>query len=258
MRGPAFFLVPLPLDSSDVHIWYRATDASVRSALSLLSVDELARHDRFVSARDRRDFAAAHALTRGVLSLYEDVAATAWTFQATPEGKPFLPPSLAGSPPLAFNLSHTHGLVACAVARGVDVGLDVELIDRAVDERRISMRYFTQGENASIHACPEGERPARFIELWTLKEAYIKAVGRGLAHPLDAFGFALEGAGDLVFDPPPGESADEWTFALFVPAPRARMAVAIRGGRSVRCRIVARADGGTRPLEALRCAAPVR
>lgn len=133
--------------------------------------------------------------------------------------------------------------MACAVARGVDVGLDVELIDRAVGERGISMRYFTQAENAFIHACPDGERPARFVELWTLKEAYIKAVGRGFAH---------DGAGDLVLDPPPGESADEWTFALFAPAPRARMAVAIRDGRSVRCRIIARADGETRPLEALR------
>jgi 4'-phosphopantetheinyl transferase len=248
--------VPLTLGPSEVHIWYRATDASVRSALSLLSADERARHDRFLFARDRRDFAEAHALTRRVLSLYEDVAPADWMFEIAAGGKPFLPRGPTGTSPLNFNLSHTHGLVACAVARGVDVGLDVELTDRAVNARGISMRYFTRAEDAFILACPEGERRARFIELWTLKEAYIKAVGRGLAHPLDKFGFALEGAGDLVFDPPPGESADEWTFALFAPAPQARMAVAIRGGPSVGCRIIARADGKTRPLEALRYAAP--
>ncbi|MSO56499.1 MAG: 4'-phosphopantetheinyl transferase superfamily protein [Acidobacteria bacterium] len=254
--------MPVALDCSDVHIWYRATesldDRAVNAAVSVLAADERERYGRFLFARDRRDFAAAHALTRGVLSLYEDVQAVAWTFQTTPHGKPFLPPSRAGSPPLAFNLSHTHGLVACAVARGVDVGLDVESTDRVVGERAIARQYFTTEEEALIAACAERDRQTRFTELWTLKEAYIKAVGQGLAHPLDAFGFAFEGAGDLVFDPPPGESADEWTFALFAPAPRARMAVAIRGGRSVRCRIIARADGETRPLEALRYAEPAR
>jgi 4'-phosphopantetheinyl transferase len=245
--------VPVLLDPADVHIWYRDTgsidddsidEAAPSGAASLLSADERARHDRFVFARDRRDFAEAHALTRRVLSFYEDVPPGDWMFEVTAEGKPFLPPGRTGSPPLHFNLSHTHGLVACAVARGAGVGLDVELIDRAVDDRGISRRYFTQAEDAFIHACPEGERPARFIELWTLKEAYIKAIGSGLTHPLDDFGFAFEDEHSIRFDAPPGTSADEWMFALFAPIPRARMAVAVPCGGAARCRIIARADGG--------------
>lgn len=244
--------MPEILGPSDVHIWYRATDVPESSTPSVLSADERARRDRFVFERDRRDFSEAHALLRRALSRYADIPPTDWTFGATAEGKPFLAP---GCGDLSFNLSHTHGLVACAITRGADVGIDVELLDRAVDERGIARRFFTAAEAAAIDACAAGERQARFIEFWTLKEAYIKAIGRGLGYGLEEFGFALEGARDIRFDAPPDVDAAGWEFALFVPQSRARMAVAVRRSPSADSRIFARADDGSE-VNAIRQSAP--
>jgi 4'-phosphopantetheinyl transferase len=230
----------------------------VRSECSVLSVEERARRDRFVLERDRRDFAEAHALTRRVLSLYESVEPQDWTFAVTAEGKPYLPPDQAGTPALLFNLSHTRGLVACAVTRGADVGLDVESIDRAVNTRGISKRFFTKAEDAAIHECPDDERQARFIEFWTLKEAYIKAIGRGLACPLDEFGFSLMGASGLRFEAPAGAGSEEWSFAMFAPLPNARMAVAVRRASPAECRMIARPDDGVVETQAIRTSQSIR
>lgn len=65
----------------------------------------------------------------------------------------------------------------------------------------------------------------RFLELWTLKEAYLKARGTGLSYPLNAFGFAIDGCGAIQFSPPPDDRI-EWQFALSAPTERHRVAVA--------------------------------
>ena len=233
------------LGPRDVHVWCRTTgDADMLDAreTDLLSSDERARCARFAFARDRRDFAAAHALLRTRLSHYADIAPAAWTFDALPDGKPFIVSS-SGEPTLSFNLSHTHGFVACAIAGGGEVGIDVESVDRALDGRTIAARYFSKAESDWLDACDARERAIRFIELWTLKEAYIKAIGRGLSHPLNAFGFAFEGERHIRFSPPPDTQASAWTFALFAPSARYRMAVAV--GTSVRGSMVARSADGT-------------
>lgn len=237
------------LGPHDVHVWCRATgDGDTLDAcetdLSDLSSDEHARCARFVFARDRRDFAAAHSLLRTRLSQYTDVGPAAWTFDALPGGKPFIA-SASGQPALAFNLSHTHGFVACAIAPGGEVGIDVESVDRALDGRRIATRYFSKAENDWLDACDGRERAIRFIELWTLKEAYIKAIGRGLSLPLNGFGFAFEGERHIRFSPPPDTQASAWTFALFAPSARYRLAVAVEATPSVRGSIVARSADGT-------------
>jgi 4'-phosphopantetheinyl transferase len=237
------------LGPHDVHVWCRATgDGDTLDAcetdLSDLSSDEHARCARFAFARDRRDFAAAHALLRTRLSQYADVSPAAWTFDALPGGKPFIV-SASGAPTLAFNVSHTHGFVACAIAAGGEVGIDVESVDRATDGQRIAARYFSKAESDWLDACDARERAIRFIELWTLKEACVKAVGRGLSQPLNGFGFAFEGERHIRFSPPPDTQASAWTFALFAPSARYRMAVAVRATPSARGSIAARSADGT-------------
>ena len=209
-------------------MWYRPTegltDQDIVEARRLLSDDERARADRFVFERDRRDFTAAHALLRSTLSRYADVPPDAWRFETADGGKPRLAHH-AGS--LSFNLSHTHGFVACVVAHGCDVGIDVESIDRRLDPA-LANRFFSATETASIDAAPPEERVERFLELWTLKEAYLKATGKGLSHPLDTVVFDMRNDGAVTFHPPPGVDAAAWRFALFAPGARFRLAVAVR------------------------------
>ena len=227
--------LPSP-DSDVVHVTYRHTEslggAALDTDVSLLSVGERARLARFLFARDRRDFAASHALVRRRLSNHADLSPGAWTFEVKPGGKPHLSASHVGVD-LAFNVSHTRGLVACAIGRGVDIGVDVESIDRAVEGRDIATRYFSPDEVRLLDACDAVERRVRFIELWTLKEAYVKAIGRGLGHSLATFGFAFDGDRGIRFAPPPGEQATQWTFALLAPSVRHRLAVATRSPRAV-------------------------
>ena len=139
-------------------------------------------------AEDRRDYTLAHDLLRRCLSAYRPVEPGAWDFQADAAGKPYL----RSDPTLSFNLSHTRQLVACAIAAGAPVGIDVERAARLVDAGAIAGRYFSTFEVASLARCRDDAHRLRFLELWTLKESFVKAVGVGLTMPLDSMSFALD------------------------------------------------------------------
>jgi 4'-phosphopantetheinyl transferase len=154
------------------------------SEFSLLSPSERSRASRFHLPWDAAIYSYAHLLLRRCL---ECVTGTAdWDFRLGTHGKPALTPPW-GQPPLAFNISHTLGLVACALARGLDVGVDVEAFDRELDPLGLAERYFSVEEQRALTALNPADRSRFFLATWTLKEAVIKADGRGLHMPLDIF-----------------------------------------------------------------------
>jgi 4'-phosphopantetheinyl transferase len=210
----------------EVHVFFRdtasATAPVVQAARDTLSADERARADRFHFTEDRRDYTLAHDLLRRCLSHYRPVAPVAWEFHTEPAGKPFL----AGNGSLSFNLSHTRGLVACAIGPGMAIGVDVEEAARVIDAAAIAERYFSPSEVASLTRCAGPAHRLRFLELWTLKESFIKAVGIGLSQPLNSMSFGLEEEGAIAFEPPAGFTPSEWHFALYEPPGSARIAVA--------------------------------
>ena len=219
-------------------------EAGLRADVDLLSADEKVRHARFMFDRDKRDFACAHALVRRVLSVYSDMAPRDWQFDAPPNQKPRVAPDQAGDPPLLFSLSHTHGFVACAVARGpgrFDIGVDIESVERIVDARDVARRFFAPSETAMLDACSDELRAATFVDLWTLKEAYVKAIGRGLGVPLDQFSFAFDDRGGITFEAQPGIDPRPCAFALLSAAPQMRIAVAVCGAGQAGVRVVSHA-----------------
>ena len=171
------FILPVPPGPDD-------------AGLDLLDADERARWDRFKFAPDRRIFAAAHALLRAALSRWGDSAAPDWRFQVGRWGRPELAEAQAASG-LRFNLSHTRGMVACAVTRGRAVGIDVEGFDTAGRSDGVARRAFTDFERAQIEASPADRRTEAFMTVWSLKEAYVKARGLGLSLPLTSFSVAI-------------------------------------------------------------------
>jgi 4'-phosphopantetheinyl transferase len=218
--------VTTELGPDDVQIWYRQpesmTDAAVNAAAATLSADECARRDRFHFANDRRDYIVAHDLLRRSLSIYAHIIPNRWQFLAGAHGKPFIS---APAQILRFNLSRTRGLVACAVTRDMHVGIDVERMDRAVEVDLLAARYFSDSEIAALERAAGN---ARFFELWTMKEAFIKAVGVGLSQPLNTVSFDLDENEPLIhFAAPTGFNASEWHFALYSPMFDTRLAVAI-------------------------------
>ena len=226
-----------PVDSV-VYVWVVRQDApAVRERLAaygrLLSADEPQRAQRFLQVADRERFVLGRALARTMLSAFAALAAVKpadWHFVIDDHGRPQLASRPSGAPDLRFNLSHTPGLVACAVTVGREVGVDVEHIGRDLVHDNIPERFFSAREVADLRARPAAEQQVVFFDYWTLKESYIKARGLGLALPLGQFSFiwTAGAAPTIEFAPELHDDPASWQFAQFWPTAEHRMAVAVR------------------------------
>lgn len=200
----------------------------VTTLATLLTDEELARAARFVRAVDHDTFVIARALVRTTLSAYGPTPPRDWRFETNTHGCPFVVPAQAGTPRLTFNLSHTHGLVALAVTRGRLVGVDVERVDRVLRED-VAGRHFAPEEVHDLRALPAEAQPRAFFEYWTLKEAYIKARGMGLAIPLADFAFTLAPPAPPTIRFVEGfdDHAGRWQFWQAWPTTEHRLALAV-------------------------------
>ena len=217
-----------------MHVWVVHTDEAVNEAnlaayRTLLTPDELTRADRFFRFDDAARFVIGRALARTTLSRYADVPPRRWPFRLNEHGRPELAEHPPGTPDLRFNLTHTAGIVACAVTIGREVGVDVESIDRRV-VHDIAERFFSPREVTDLRALPSDEQEIVFFDYWTLKESYIKARGFGLALPLSNFSFVRTPgrAPSICFAPELHDDPESWQFAQFWPTRHHRMAVAVR------------------------------
>ena len=193
-----------------------------------LSEDEAARVERFLQPADATRFLVGRALARTMLSRHATVPPRDWPFVIDEHGRPVLAFTPRGAPDLRFNVSHTDGLVACAVTVGREVGIDVEHTNRRL-LHDVPERFFSPREVQDLRARPLAEQDLVFFDYWTLKESYIKARGLGLKLPLRHFSFLLNGpTPTIAFAPELHDLADTWQFAQFWPTARHRMAVAVR------------------------------
>jgi len=184
---------PLTLPAGHAHLWWAVpqhfTDPrELARYRSVLTDEERQKTDRFRFARDRQLCLLARVLARTTLSKYDGVGAADWRFRSNRYGRPAIETPTSS---LHFNLSHTNGLVVCLVCRDREVGVDVEPRSRSGEWLDLANRFFSPGEAAALRQIEARERPRRFLEYWTLKEAYIKARGMGLAIPLGDFSFDL-------------------------------------------------------------------
>jgi len=229
---PDFLQFPYRCDRLDAEgglaVWWLATEAAKPSDMErwLRSLDrgERERAARFRIAADRREFVAAHALLRTMLTYHLGVPPTAWRFLADANGKPSIDPNV-GPHQLQFNLSHTRGLVAVALASRGTVGVDVEEIDEAKADLAIAEAYFARSEVEMLQKAPPSERARCFFRLWTLKEAYIKAIGKGLSAPLNSFAFTFEPI-RITFLPGPENDASNWRFSILPASDRHILSIA--------------------------------
>jgi 4'-phosphopantetheinyl transferase len=103
-------------------------------------------------------------------------------FETQPQGKPAL--ITASSFPIQFNVSHTRGMALIALTTQHAVGIDVEWVDRKVQDHDIAERYFSPRESQHLASLSPSERTHQFFSYWTCKEAYLKMRGRGIAEGL--------------------------------------------------------------------------
>jgi len=224
------------LNAGPVRVWYAAEEELSRLAAQdagqqVLSDADWARWERLRMDDDRERFLAVRIILRFMLSELTGVSPEVWRFEADKHGRPHIigPSSHQG---IRFSITHTSGLVACAVSSGGDVGVDAEAHDREARIMEVARRFFSPREVACLEGCTPQQQKDAFFDIWTLKEAYVKALGRGLALPLDRFSFDLSvPPPQVIFRTRLGDVADEWAFALERPTRRHSVAVAARGGR---------------------------
>jgi 4'-phosphopantetheinyl transferase len=199
------------------------------AARALLSDEDRAHVDRFRFERDRAIALASRSLQRRALSACApEVAPAAWRFVADPRGRPRI---AAPASALTFSVSNCRGLVGCAVTDGDEVGLDLEpWRDDAPPE--LVTRCFTPDEQAGLAALPPAARPRRFVELWVVKEAYLKARGVGLDLPLQTIHVGFDPL-RLVCD----DDAATWQLALWSPTPDHCAALCVRRSAPLPSRI---------------------
>lgn len=165
--------------TAEVVAWYARLDQvrerATRYAM-LMDDDERQRADRFRFPQDRERFILGHGLLREILGQHLHADPSSLRLERGEFGKPFL----SGNP-IHFNLSDTKDGLLVALAKQ-PLGADIETLHRSTDHSSVAEHYFTPNEVAGISAAKDGKR--RFLELWTRKEAVLKACGVGLMDDL--------------------------------------------------------------------------
>ncbi len=167
----------------EVHLWrvrLTSPDDVLGALAATLSPDERERAARLVRPRDRERFIVSHAALRSVLACYYGDPPAQYRFGRGSHGKPFLMPP-AGRPAVEFNLSHSGDLALVAVTRGRAVGVDVEQARPDLDFKSMGRMVFSATERVLLESSPDEEQRTTFFEMWTRKEAYLKAIGRGFS-----------------------------------------------------------------------------
>jgi 4'-phosphopantetheinyl transferase len=218
------------LGDDKIHVWRASlADGPVRhrELERLLDAEECARAARFHIARHRRRFVVAHAILRLLLGAYGGRDPREVRFDFGPYGKP----ALHAAPDLSFSLSHSEDCALYAFARRADIGIDVEYRRADLASEEIAQRFFAPEEIAALRAVPQAMRTEAFFRCWTRKEAFVKAVGKGLSLPLDQFAVSLtpDMPARLVWVRGVADAAAEWSLTE-LPMPHGyTAALAVRG-----------------------------
>ena len=172
---------------SATHIWAIPLDlnpAAVEEFHATLAPAERERAARFHFSRDRDRFVVGRGALRHILGRCLQTAPTKLRFTYGPHGKPSLEHGAEESG-LQFNLAHSDGLALLAVTRAAQIGVDLERVRPLKDADGLVTRFFFPREITTFQSLPEDQKPAAFFNLWTRKEAWLKAIGEGIGYSLN-------------------------------------------------------------------------
>lgn len=229
----AGFIEPLVfavLSGAEVHVWRVRLDGerSIDGGAGL-SDDERARAKRFRFEKDRARFLRGRFILRSILGRYLSIDPARIRFAYGCFGKPFL--AQPTEPRIRFNLAHSENLALLVVARGCEVGVDVEKIRPEHAERDVAERFFSTREFEKLSRLPADLWPEAFFRCWTRKEAYIKAMGMGLSAPLQDFEVSLgpDEEPALLWHRTEPEQTSRWSLQELRPAAGYVGALAVEG-----------------------------
>ncbi len=178
----------ITLSESKIDVWAVPLDLGedcIAKCHELLSEDEINRAQRFHFEADQRRFTIARGSLRQLIGRYLRCNPHSIVFQTNEYGKPRL--GKENDIPLCFNISHSGEMAVMAFSYGRELGVDIELIREDIEYQSLSERFFSKTETLMLKSLAEKDRLKCFYATWTRKEAFIKAVGKGLSIPLDQF-----------------------------------------------------------------------
>lgn len=218
------------LSSGEVHVWHVDLALGGRGLKNgfptIFSAGERLRLTRIEQPENRLSYRIAHSTLRHLLAAYLDIKAHSIRFVTGPHGKPMLPLAM-NRRGLSFNLSHSGQRIAIAICRHAAVGVDVERIRSGVRARSLAERFFAPEEQQLLSHCDPLSYKLAFFQLWSLKEAYVKALGAGLSHHLGRFALDWRGTRPSVVRCDLGK-ARSWTLCRFPPFAGYKGAVAVK------------------------------
>lgn len=182
------------LGHDEVHVWRASLElpaSALERLLAVLCGEERQRAAKFVFARHKEHFIAARGILRHILARYLSKPPSELLFEHNSYGKPSLRADACGGRPLHFNVSHSGGLALYAFSNDVPVGVDVEQVRQDFATGEIAESFFSPAEVRAFKGLPSHSKTEAFFNCWTRKEAYIKALGMGLSHPLERFTVSL-------------------------------------------------------------------
>ncbi len=209
---------------SEVQVWHGSIELAptdLRRAEQLLSADEKERAQRFHFDEHRNRYVAGRGILRTLTGAQLGIEPSALSFLYTEFGKPYLSAETVDIESershLQFNVSHSEGYAAFALTWNRRVGVDVERVRDDIKCLDLAERFFSRAENQALRDVPQDAIAAAFFRGWTRKEAYIKALGEGLSHPLDQFDVSLESnpKNALLTTRPDAEVAGHWQLRPF-------------------------------------------
>jgi len=215
-----------------VHVFCAALDVSANRLAELsqfLSCDEWLRAGRIHQERDWRHFLAGRGTLREILGGMLNVDPSDLVFSLGEYGKPQIA-APASAQSICFNVAHSDALALFAFAKH-DLGVDLEHVRAMEETEQIASRFFSEREGRCLHELPEEQRLEAFFNCWTRKEAYLKAIGRGLDDGLNRIEVSLAPG-----EPPELLSARNklpaWRLHALTPAPEFVGALAVQDSDS--------------------------
>ena len=181
------------LEVQTIHLWWISLDVSeekLQNLIALLSESEKIKADRFKFPQHQRRYQAVHGILRIILSRYLNIDPTQINFTHSDRGKPYLTDD-CNSVNLQFNLSHSENMAIVGISRDRRIGVDLEKMRPMENAEQLAERFFCASEyDLFAQTIPE-ERDQLFFQLWTAKEAYLKATGEGISGGLNQVEIAL-------------------------------------------------------------------
>jgi len=184
------------LPNNEIHIWrayLKQPDEVVSDLSKVLTEAERNQANQYYYISDKTRFICVRSLLKKILGMYLSCSPKDVTIIINAYGKPYL---LKKPSDIEFSVTHSQDLVLYSLVNGKRIGIDVEYNNPHIDFSQMCIAFLSHREQELYRNTPEKSQAEFFLKNWTLKEAYVKALGMGHYLPFNKLDISLLELGD--------------------------------------------------------------